>query len=158
MQRMQLSDLVRNEALDSERISALLGAMQMHTRPVKPQRLGVIGEEHFRERFNDWGIKAESFAYTATKKMGDDGLPFVLESAFGWLGEDAEETRLIHAGANWSAAIRNPFRSFGTQGVGLEQELTDLKAGSHEPILFALHLAHPRIRYTDRGKSAVVVT
>jgi hypothetical protein len=32
-----------------------------------------------------------------------------------------------------------------------------LKAGAHEPIVFALHLAHPRVEYTDRGKSALIV-
>jgi hypothetical protein len=26
-----------------------------------------------------------------------------------------------------------------------------------EPVVFVLHLAHPRVEYTDRGKSALVI-
>jgi hypothetical protein len=80
-----------------------------------------------------------------------------LESAFGWLGQQAEDDRRIYTGANFSAAIRNPFRCFGSTGEGLEATLTDFKAGQDEPIVFVLHLAHPRLQYTDRGKSALVI-
>jgi hypothetical protein len=80
-----------------------------------------------------------------------------LESAFGWLGEKSEDRRRIYAGANWSAAIGNPFRSFGDTGEGLETVLADLRATRSEPIVFVLHLAQPRLRYTDRGKSALVI-
>jgi len=31
------------------------------------------------------------------------------------------------------------------------------RAGRTEPIVFAIHLAHPRVEYTDRGKSAIAV-
>ena len=64
----------------------------------------------------------------------------MLESAFGWRGEGAEDNRRIFAGVNWSAAIKNPFRSFGTTGEGLEAALTDMKAGADEPVVFVLHL------------------
>ena len=87
----------------------------------------------------------------------EHGLPYVLESAFAWRGDAAANRREIVAGANWSAAIKNPFRSFGSTGEGLEAQLTELKSGAHEPILFALHLAHPRIQFADRGKSSIVI-
>ena len=61
------------------------------------------------------------------------------------------------AGANWSAAIKNPFRSFGATGEGLEAALNQQRAGRNEPIVFVLHLAHSRVEYTDRGKSAIVI-
>jgi hypothetical protein len=84
-------------------------------------------------------------------------VPWVLESAFGWLGERAEDWRRIYAGANWSAALANPFRSFGQTGEGLETALAKMRATANEPVVFVLHLAHPRVEYTDRGKSAIVV-
>jgi hypothetical protein len=83
-------------------------------------------------------------------------LPWVVESAFGYRGEHGE-SRSIATGANWSAAISNPFRSFGATGEGLESVLADMRAGRNEPIVFSLHLAHPRVEYTDRGKSAIVI-
>ena len=83
-------------------------------------------------------------------------MPWVLESAFGYLGE-GDKKRQIFSGANWSAAINNPFRTFGSTGEGLESALADMRAGRREPIVFVLHLAHPRVEYTDRGKSALVI-
>ena len=97
------------------------------------------------------GVQEDSFGYST--KLGKDGLPCVLESAFGWLGDESEDRRRIFSGANWSAAIKNPFRSFGSTGEGLEAALNQQRAGRDEPIVFVLHLAHPRVEYTDRGKS-----
>jgi len=82
-------------------------------------------------------------------------MPHVLEAAFGYLG--GQGARRIYTGANWSAAIKNPFRSFGGTGEGLEAALTRLHVGGNEPIIFVLHLAHPRPDYTDRGKSALAI-
>jgi hypothetical protein len=42
-------------------------------------------------------------------------------------------------------------------GDGLAALLEKKYAGRDEPIVFLLHCACPRVRYTDRGKSAVVV-
>jgi hypothetical protein len=81
----------------------------------------------------------------------------VLESAFGWRGEKAKDERQIYTGANWSAAIKNPFRTFGATGEGLETTLADLRVTRNEPVVFVFHLAHPRVEYTDRGKSALVI-
>ncbi|MEX1229638.1 MAG: hypothetical protein WEB58_05330 [Planctomycetaceae bacterium] len=155
LKRVKLSELVLGDRLDSERIGLLHQAMQKETRPVKPKYLGIIGEDHFRERFVEMGIEEKSFHYS--RKIAKDGLPWVLESAFGWKGDESRDERSIFSGANWSAAIKNPFRSFGSTGEGLETALADMRATSEEPIIFALHLAHPRVEYTDRGKSALVI-
>jgi hypothetical protein len=155
LKRVRLSELVKGERLDTIRITRLLHAMQSHTRPVKSQRLGVIGEDHLRTRLLEMGVRPESFRYS--RKLSKDGLPCVLESAFGWLGDESEDIRRIYAGANWSAAIRNPFRSFGSTSEGLESALNKQWAGGAEPIVFVLHLAHPRVEYLDRGKSALVI-
>jgi DNA topoisomerase VI subunit B len=153
--RVKLSELVLGDRLDSARIERLLRAMQEHTRPVKSPRLGIIGEDHLRARLLAMGVEPKSFQYT--RKVAKDGLPWILESAFGWKGDKSEDWRSIISGANWSAAIKNPFRSFGATGQGLEAALTDMKASATEPVVFVLHLAHPRVEYTDRGKSSLVV-
>lgn len=170
LHRVRLSELVVGDRLDSDRIARLLDSMQRHTRPVNPKLLGIIGEDHLRTRFLALGVQPESFRYsrslskskksrpaTDEKACFNDDVPWVLESAFGWLGDKAAAERRIYAGANWSAAINNPFRSFGSTGEGLEAVLTDKKAGADEPIVFVLHLAHPRVEYTDRGKTALVI-
>jgi hypothetical protein len=110
-----------------------------------------------KERLLQMGIVPSSFRYSKQMCKDDNKLPWVLESAFGWLGEASEDERKIVTGANWSAAIRNPFRSFGATGEGLETLLARMKATSNEPVVFVLHLAHPRVEYSDRGKSALVM-
>jgi hypothetical protein len=171
LKRARLSDLVAGDRLDGDKVAQLLLAMQRHTRPVNPVRLGVIGEDHLRERFLGMGVKRESFRYS--KKVGGgksknpapgagaetlvSDVPWVLESAFGWLGEEAEDERQIYTGANWSAAIKNPFRAFGATGEGLETALANLRATRGEPVVFVLHLAQPRVQYADRGKSSLVI-
>ena len=52
---------------------------------------------------------------------------------------------------------RQPFRSFGRTGEGLESLLADQRAGRNEPIAFVLHFVCPRTQYTDRAKSGIVL-
>jgi DNA topoisomerase VI subunit B len=166
LKRARLSEFVTDGRLDSGRIAQVLAAMKKHTRPVNSSRLGLIGKDHLKARLLGMGVKPESFRYrvepseksTNSQPDADEKasfIPWVVEAAFGWLGEDAKDERKIVTGANWSAAIRNPFRSFGATGEGLETHLSALYATRNEPVVFALHLAHPRVEYTDRGKSAM---
>jgi hypothetical protein len=161
LKRANLSDLIIDGQFDSKRIADLLTAMQRHSRPVRSARLGVIGEEHLRERLLKMGVKPESFRYAASLAKPDDQsgsfMPSVVEVAFGYRGDDEEIHRRIYTGANWSAAIGNPFRSFGGTGEGLETVLADMRATRDEPIVYVAHLAHPRLEYRDRGKSAIIV-
>lgn len=155
LKRTRLSELIHDGDFDHDRVAELLEAMKANSRPVRPQRLGIIGEEHIRTRFLEMGVQPDSFHYS--KRLGKEALPWVLESAFGYLADEPDANRQIFAGANWSAAIKNPFRSFGVTGEGLEAALTEMRVGGREPIVFCLHLAHPRVQYTDRGKSALVM-
>jgi hypothetical protein len=171
LKRVRLSEFVVDDRLDGDRIARLLAAMRAHTKPVNPRRLGLIGEEHLKARLLGMGVLPESFRYkrqlggaksrksrpAAGGKCKLSELPWVLETAFGWLGPKARAERKISIGANWSAAIKNPFRSFGGTGEGLETTLARLRATQVEPVVFVLHLAHPRVEYTDRGKSALVI-
>jgi hypothetical protein len=153
MQRFQLSELAGDRKLHDDLVERLLIAMKQHTRPVTHKRLGKIGEQHFRRRLEEFGCNPKSITYKACARI-DKGMPVVLESAFGDLGKG---TRRLFAGANWSPGIKNPFRSFGTTGEGLEAVLNQARVGRGEPIVFAMHLAHPRIQYADRGKSSLIV-
>ena len=55
--------------------------------------------------------------------MTSDGIPYVIEFAFGLHQSGLEGTtvsRKFVTGANWSVGIHNPFRAFGSTGEGLE--------------------------------------
>jgi len=80
----------------------------------------------------------------------------VIEVAFGYCPEGTG--RQLVAGVNWSPGINNPFRVLGRYGQSLDTYLSEQRAGNpDEPITLVIHLACPRVSYTDRGKSALVV-
>jgi hypothetical protein len=66
-------------------------------------------------------------------------------------------SRKIVTGANWSAAILNPFRRFGSTGEGLDSTLAKVRVNASQPVICALHLASARLQYADRGKSSIIL-
>lgn len=131
-------------------------AMREQSRPIKHARLGIIGKDHLRQRFEEHGCEMETFKYN--RVLGEtDGRPEVLEVAFGWCPKFAERRRLV-TGVNWSAAIINPFRTLGETGRSLDSMLERLRCGMDEEVVIVMHLATPLAEFTDRGKSAIVMT
>lgn len=157
MKRSRLHDLLDGDKLDAAATGALLAAMKAHTKPVTSRRLGTIGEQHLAGLLAGLGCIPESISYQ--RKFSTDALPHVIEVCFGVLDDTpgCGKRRVFLAGANWSAAVRNPFRSFGSTGEGLEAVLAEARAGTSEPICLVVHLAKPGVRFTDRGKSALVI-
>jgi len=154
MARAPLTALVNCHGFDHGAVAGLLEAMKANSRPVKPRLLGCIGRKHFEARFAAAGCEMESFD---CKRVVDttDGVPWVVETAFGWCPDAA--TRRMVCGVNWSPGILNPFRELGRFGHSLDTILAQQRASRDEPVIFVLHMACPRVEYTDRGKSAVVV-
>jgi histidine kinase/DNA gyrase B/HSP90-like ATPase len=134
----------------------LLEAMQRHTRKIKPHDLGVIGRDHLLARCQLAGVNEKTFRYKSVIGEIAEGLPAVIETAFGWC-PDAPPVRRIIAGANWSPGLGNPFRDFGRDGEGLERLLAEQRASAQEPIVFVVHLASPRVQFSDRGKTALIL-
>jgi hypothetical protein len=140
--------------VDAAAAGRLLAAMRKHSKPVRPERLGSIGKDALRKRFEALGCQPESFTYK--RRFGEtEGVPWVQETAFGYCPR-ARSRRFV-TGVNWSPGILNPFRELGRFGQSLDGVLAQLRADKDEPIVLLLHLACPRVEYTDRGKSAVVV-
>jgi hypothetical protein len=135
-----------------------LTSIKAHSKPVKPATLGIIGETHIRSRLEQFGCEMETFQYKKVTEVDSDGLPALIETVFAWRGEECMEPRRLITGVNFSPGIANPFRTLGnTYGDGLAAMLEKRFVGCDEPVIFLLHLAHPRVRYTDRGKSALVI-
>ena len=142
-------------------IEKLLASLQKHTKPVRPVDLGVVGREHLYRRMEAAGGDPKTFTYNRT--FGEtNGVPRVIEFAFGihrdgLAAAGRVPTRKIITGVNWSPGINNPFRQLGRGGAGLDGILAEVHANTSQPVIVALHLACPRVTYTDRGKSAIVV-
>ncbi len=61
--RAPLTALANGTDLDHDTVGCLLAAMQAHSKPVKPQLLGLIGRDHLAARFAGYGCEMESFDY-----------------------------------------------------------------------------------------------
>jgi hypothetical protein len=136
-------------------VRALLQAMQEQTKSIAAKDLGLLGKAHFATRFAAYGVVPDSFQYKRAL-CEVDGVPYALEAAFGYY-PDRAHCRV--AGINWSHGLVNPFRSLG-RGYGedsLDAILVNQYAGLDEPLVFALHLAAPRLAFTDKAKSALVL-
>ena len=162
--RAPLSRLLNGaNAFDRGAVESLLQAMATNSKPVRPEALGIIGEDHLRAKFKAAGCAMDTFR-CKTVRGSTDGVPWIIEAAFAWRpsqgrppGEDGGYThRRLITGVNWSPGIVNPFRSLG-YGRGLESLLAEKLAGPQEPVVVLVHLACPRVAYTDRGKSAIVM-
>ena len=148
------------DQVNRDGIAKLLAAMKRHSKPVAPKHLGIIGAEHLKQRFLAAGGAVDTFKYQCRKGIDADGIPYVVEFAFGLhqAGLDGGHvSREFVTGANWSAAITNPFRRFGSTGEGLESTLAKVRANASQPVICALHLASARIQFADRGKSSIIL-
>jgi DNA topoisomerase VI subunit B len=157
MARQNLSGFVSGGAFDRKRTTALLEAMQRHSKNVKPDALGFIGKDHLESRMTELGAEMETFQYDR-QKGETDGIPWTIETAFAWVPSRESEGRTIVTGVNWSPGIVNPFRELGKIGYGLDAALHDLRVSRSEPVIVFAHMACARVQYTDRGKSAVLMT
>jgi DNA topoisomerase VI subunit B len=151
------------DRVNRDGIAKLLAAMRKYSKPVKPKHLGIIGAEHFRQRFLAAGGNAETFKYEQRKGITSEGIPYVIEFAFGLHQSALSQrgfaiSRTFITGANWSVGINHPFRAFGSTGEGLESTLAKVRASANQPVICALHLASAYIQYADRGKSSIILT
>jgi DNA topoisomerase VI subunit B len=150
------------ERVNRRGIAKLLAAMRKYSKPVKPKHLGIIGAAHLKQRFLEAGGNAETFKYEQRNGTSSEGIPYIIEVAFGLhqsgLTQGAATRRVVVTGANWSVGINNPFRSFGRTGEGLESTLAQVRANAGQPVICAMHLASAHIQFADRGKSTIIIT
>jgi hypothetical protein len=107
------------------------------------------------------GGDPRTFKYES--RLGEtNGIPRIVEFAFSihraGLGVTSHGPRRKEVtGVNCSPGIHNPFRHIGRSGEGLDALLMNVRANVTEPVLVVLHVACPRVTYTDRGKTAIVI-
>jgi hypothetical protein len=159
LDRAYLHDLVGG-TIDRGRLETLLEIMQRETAPVKPEALGVLGEEHFRSRLQV--AEGDHFRYRCLKGTDQIGMPYVVECAFAL--SDDPLLRGEHIGLNWSVPLSNPilddvFEVGGHEVEGLPALLEACKINlDYDTVSLALHIISPRFHFLDRGKGRVSLT
>jgi Histidine kinase-, DNA gyrase B-, and HSP90-like ATPase len=138
-----LSDLVVDQDVDMKAVSRLLSAMQNNCKPVDPKRLGLIGKDHLEKVLLEDGC--EGVRYRKTLLNDDDGLPCVLETAFG---VRTSGQRHLIIGMNWAPIFKIP-------SGAINNVLTNCHVQHHDPVTLLIHLVKPRFEFTDHGKGAL---
>jgi hypothetical protein len=132
-------------------IARLLEAMQRHCKPVAPQHLGIIGAEHFKERFAAAGGAVETFKYQCRKGI-IDGIPYVIEFCFGLHGLEkvvpdddllAETYRAFHR----SQRLRERFKEMEQQ-FDKEAAAADIPEGLEQRVRAVL-AEHADLRWDE---------
>ena len=127
-------------------VEKLLESMKTFSRPVKPRRLGgVIGKEHLQTTLAQFGIAKGRIEYQKIVAVGLDGLPHVLEVAFGLLGEKKEAILLI--GLNHSPTFQIPT---GT----ISEVLNNSRVQKTDPVVLFVHQVCPKFAFSGHGKGA----
>ncbi len=147
--------------LNGQVLSKLLHEMQAASKPVKPEALGVLGQDHFRQHLSSPDAGGDkTLRYNRTKGIDPRGLPFVVEVAFA-MTED-ELLRGLHIRLNWSVPLSNPIQQIrfalgdGGDHYGLSALLADSRIDiERDPVCLVIHLISPRFNFTDRGKGSV---
>jgi DNA topoisomerase VI subunit B len=148
LSRAYLHDLVEGDDISADAVKSLLSAMIENSKPVKPKALGLIGEDHVRAWMINGDVASDSIKYK--KILGEtDGIPFVFEVASGAFKDDFNLD--ITSGLNWSPALRMPFPE-------LSRLLWEARVGSHDPFNIFVHLACPKLDFSDRGKGQLTLT
>src|SRR6267154_723021 len=156
-----LHDYFGRHKANGDNIAKLLASLQRHSKPVKAAQLGIIGKAHLYRMMEAAGGDPQTFKYV--QRLGESaGVPRVVEFVFGihrdgLAAASLAPGRKVLTGVNWSPGINNPFRQLGRSGESLDAILAEARANTSQPVIAVLHLACPRVTYTDRGKSAIVV-
>jgi DNA topoisomerase VI subunit B len=151
LSRAVLNDMLRDGEPDCIATANLLRAMQEETKPVKPARLGIIGETNLA-RLKAIGM-ADSFRYARAMGMDNQGLPYVVEGAFIWAPR--QSSRRLIVGANFATAPRLSL-DLGCLETARDV-LAQRHAGQAEPVAVFLHITHPRLTFTDLGKARLLL-
>jgi DNA topoisomerase VI subunit B len=156
-----LEDLVIKGEVDHRTVERLLAFMRTSSTPVQAEALGPIGKEHIGQMMEADGCDPQTFHYRLIKDL-TRGLPTLVEVGFAVhmaaLDQHGQQpSRKLVTGVNWSGGINNPFRDLGDSGDGLDVLLEELEAGRDEPVVMLVHLACPRVEFTDRGKSSLIL-
>jgi hypothetical protein len=151
----RLADLIQGHDVNEVAVAGLHSAMKAQAKPINPSALGILGEGHLADCLErSYGIDPESIR---SKKVAGraDGLPFVLEAAFGVRASDfrdvgSDVTADVVTGVNWSPTLGFPFPEL----VGL---LAEMEVDDSDPVVLLVHLACPRLASNDRGKSRLTL-
>jgi DNA topoisomerase VI subunit B len=138
--------LVDVDPVRHDLIAALFKAAKEAGKPIPPGALGRIGQKAADSRLRElYGAMGE-VKYKCREGVAV-GFPFVVEAAFA--RADVPEATGIF-GVNWSPCLRDPPDC-------ITRALSYNELQEYDSYVWLLHIVHPSITYTDRGKGSMTL-
>jgi hypothetical protein len=154
----RLSHFVTNGDVNTDLIRELLLHMWSLAKPVPPDKLGIIGEEHFKKVFEGKTVKY-------SKKLGNNAdIPFVVEVAY--VPDETLDGVRFHFGLNFAPASSDPLQDYRLahqskketfEGQGVKSLCAQYKVSSGDKVHVICHMTYPRFRFKDRGKTILEI-
>jgi hypothetical protein len=144
-----LDDLANGKGMDRTKTNRLLGLLKEATVPVKPARLGCLGQRFLSDFLSAKGYPMEHFRYKKIELTLDDS-PTILEAAFTG---SPNARREIFWGLNFT-----PMLSDVPWDISWILQSDDVLIDSNDPIVLVIHITRPKFRFKDRGKGTLELT
>lgn len=154
---------------DPRTLPILYAAMCAQTQPPKPEILGRVGSDHFRQRFEEaFKIVSDRFWYKH-QWASADGMPYLIEVALA----ETEQPGAVFYGLNYSVPFSDPLATtllvyddglerlegYGSQAFLREAgALSGARYGKTLHTAAAVHLVMPLLPSLDRGKSRLALS
>jgi hypothetical protein len=145
LQRAPLERLLLNGDFDHDLVDRLLAAMRNAAKPVKADRLGMLGRENIAAALEGYGADMATFRYKRIVGIDDD-VPTIAEAAFAYRPDAAGLAPI--AGINWAPALDVNHDPFDIGHI-----LGNCYCRHDSPVVVLAHLICPRPQFLDRGKS-----
>lgn len=150
----RLSDLKNGHGLNTELVDSLWYDLKQAAKPVPPRNLGIIGEDHFKNVLGTDDIRY-------SRKLGKGELPFVVEAVYQERDDDSISQCI---GLNFGTLLGgDPFMMYRLDygkvtgnGNGIDGLARAMKIHEACGSTLICHVAHPRLRFADRGKSVLM--
>ena len=146
----------------AKNIEKLLAAIKRHTKPVRPVALGIIGQPHLFARMEAAGGEPEDLQlHPHSRRSGRTSPCRRIRFRHSPRRSRRRQRTKAHRNQRRELVTGNP-KSIPEIGPSrlksLDSVLARVKANTEAHLSDdGLHVACPRVQYTDRGKSAIVV-
>src|SRR5207237_3171265 len=130
--------------LSDTQIDVLLNRMQTVAKPVNASLLATVGKSNLRNLAAFY--KLDSFKYKRLIHETEDGLPFIVEVAFGVKNTDIAGAE-FHFGLNFSPTLECPFED---RLINAWTKTTD-----DDPVILFIHLICPKFVFLESGKGKI---
>lgn len=143
-----LEDLTDGNSFDGEKLSLLLNLMKKFTAPIKPKKLGSLGEKFLFNFLSSRKCQVPKRFYRKSE-IDDPNNPCTVEVAIAHRIQPYSRC-LVFWGLNFT-----PIPKYLPSQIDYCLLDSDVLIDKSDPIVLVIHITMPKFSFTDKGKSSI---